>query len=472
MKSPSEKSGQNLGQRIGQKLGQSLGLTLGSKVVLIFVAALFLLGVLAWGFSKPWRGPWRDQLPKVMWVNLRAHMIETVERIGTPPTIEKARAVLSDLKLELLVREKGQVAFSTTENYPPLPKIDAEIADEIEARNLRPGSLRSKLGDFMIGRTDARMFAVVERDGRQYVFFLPEREGFQAGLRAFSGFAFTIAFLLLVVLGVTNWLLRPMKPLMIGVGELSKGNLDYRVSIQPRGEFGRVAAAFNDMAETLQRQLKSKDQLLMDVSHELRSPLGRLKMAAEMLPHEDGATSLRSQIQADTREMEELVTELLELYRQTTTSSARVDVDLVALIRDAVSPLIEATPGVQYRLPHHEIRIAADVRRLKRALRNVVENGMKFSRHQSRPVEVTVETRDGYHIIEVRDHGVGMTEEQQVRIFEPFYRADTARVRETGGFGLGMTLTQAILKAHSATITCTSQLDVGSSFKIAIPANS
>lgn len=207
----------------------------------------------------------------------------------------------------------------------------------------------------------------------------------------------------------------------------------------------------------------------MDVSHELRSPLGRLKMAAEMLPLEDAATDLRSQIQGDVREMEELVTELLELYRQAghnLAASARSETDLVALVRETVGTLIDQRPGVEYRLPHSEIRIRADVRLLKRAIRNIVENGMKFSRHQSKPVEVTIETRDGQHIIEVRDHGIGMTQDQAHRIFEPFYRVDSARVRETGGFGLGLTLTHAILQSHGATVTCTSELEKGSVFRI------
>lgn len=447
---------------------KKLGLTLGSKVILIFVASLVLLGFLAWGFSKPWRGPWRDQLPKALWINLRAHLIETSDRVGSPPTKDEAQKVLRDLRLELLLREKNRVVFSTAEDHPSLEHVDREIEAEMELRSSRPGSLRSRLGDFLIGRAEGRMFAVVEKDGRQFIYFLKEREGFQGGLRAFSGFAFTIAFLLLLVLGVTNWLLRPMKPLMIGVGELSRGNLDFRVSEAPRGEFGRVAEAFNGMAETLQLQLKSKDRLLMDVSHELRSPLGRLKMAAEMLPQGEGVSGLRSQIQSDVCEMEDLVSELLELYRlaESPAASARVKTDLVSLVREAVGPLVEQKPGIEYRLPANAIYVQADVRLLKRAIRNIVENGLKFSKHQSRPVEVSVESRAGRHIIEVRDHGVGMTVEQQNRIFEPFYRADTARVRETGGFGLGLTMTQAILKTHGATITCTAESDKGSTFRI------
>ncbi len=464
---------------------KKLGFSLPSKVILIFIGALILLGVLAWGFSKPWRGPWRDQMPKVVWINLRAHLIDVVGQIGSPPTEAKAREILQELKLELIVRENEKTLFATSTDIPPWHEIQAEINEEVERRNARPDSLRSRLGDFIVGRCSGKMFALVDRQNRQFVFLLPEREGFQAGLRAFSGFAFTIAFLLIVVLAVTNWLLRPLKPLMVGVSELSQGNLDYRVSILPRGEFRRVAEAFNGMAEALQRQLKSKDQMLMDVSHELRSPLGRIKMAAEMLPEENRDASLRTQIQADVREMEELVSELLELYRLRDaeekgvtfreSAHAKSRVDIGALILDVVGPLVQQKPGVEYRLPPGQTFVSGDEKQLKRAIRNVIENGMKFSRHQTKPVEVTVEIvpvakqepdSQSTCVITVRDYGVGMTQEQCQRIFEPFYRLDSSRVRDTGGFGLGLPLAQAVIEAHGGKIECEAEPEKGCTFRI------
>lgn len=449
------------------------GLTLSSKVLFIFIGALILLGALAWGFSKPWRGPWRDQIPKVLWLNLRSHFIELTDKLAVPPNAENAAQVLKDLRLDLIVRENGQTLFSTTKDLPPWNEFEEEIQQEVRMRASRPTSLRAKYGDFVVGRAQGRLFASVDRGPRRFIFLSPDSDTLQSGLRAFSGFAFTIAFLMLIILAVTRWLLRPLKPLMVGVGELSKGHLGYRVSIQPRGEFRRVAEAFNDMAETLQRQLKSKDQLLMDVSHELRSPLGRIKMAAEMLPHDEPrAEGLRAQIQGDVREMEELVTELLELYRLPAASLKRTSVDLGALVREVAGPLVQQRPGVEYRLPSEPTLIVADEKQLKRAIRNIVENALKFSRHQARPVAVTLTTFQdrGLHIIEVRDYGVGMTAEQSLRIFEPFFRADSSRVRETGGFGLGLPLAQAIVSAHGGSIECEGQLDQGCVFRILLPA--
>lgn len=453
-------------------------LTLGAKVAIVFTGALILLGALAWGFSKPWRGPWRDQLPKVVWINLRAHLINVVDKMGSPPTEGRAHQLLEELRLDLLVREGETVLFSTTTDLPKWTDVSKEIRDEERLRDLRPGSLRSRLGDFLVGRVKSRMFAVVERNERSYVFFLPAREGLQAGLRAFSGFAFTMAFLMLTILVVTNWLLRPMKPLMVGVSEISKGNLDYRVSISARGEFRRMADAFNGMAEKIQLQLKSKDRLLMDVSHELRSPLGRIKMAAEMLPQD---LDLQRQIQSDVREMEDLVSELLELYRLSEGSDVRKlkreSVDLSLLLRDVLKPLLREKPGVEYRVSDGPWVLMADPRLIKRALRNLVENAIKFSKHQSQSVEVRMrkEVSDGgaeLFVIEIQDHGIGMTEEQRHRMFEPFYRADSSRVRETGGFGLGLSMAQAIVHSHGGKVDGQSAPGQGTIFRIEFPVSS
>ncbi|MDX9732158.1 MAG: HAMP domain-containing sensor histidine kinase [Bdellovibrionales bacterium] len=468
--------------------------TLGSKILILFILAFVLMGVLAWGFGRTWRGPWRDQIPKVAWINTRAHLINIIDDCGSPPSEAKMRETLRYLKLEAIVRENDKTLFQIGRSLPSWEAVEREVQTDEARRAAHPRSIRSRLGDFVVGRVEGRMFAMLSHDDRQYAFFLQDRGSFQRGLRAFGGFAFAMAFLLLIVLGVMHWLLRPMKPLVAGVNELSKGNLDYRISIRPRGEFQNVADAFNALARTIQRQLQSKDRLLMDVSHELRSPLGRLKMAAEMLPPStgEGGADLRSQIQSDLKEMEELVSELLEIYRfrDVGPNGRGVEsleaIDMAALLREVVGPLVQQRPGVKYDLPVEPVIVSGDRRQVKRAIRNVIENAVKFSKHQDRPVEVSLSIeRDGVGdlgaadgisggglskeprvVVRVRDHGVGMTPEEQERVFETFYRADSSRVRETGGFGLGLSLAKAVIEAHGGEISCSSERGRGAEFQM------
>lgn len=438
---------------------KTLRLSLTSKVMWIFIAALIVLGALAWGFSKPWRGPWRDQLPKVAWINLRAHLSNVVKEIESDPKSEASQELLRGLRLQLRVKRASGIEIETHPGLPPWNLIESEVRKEEERWMERPKSMKSRLGDFVVGRAGGRMFAVVERNGDYYTFFLSGRHEFQGGLRAFSGFVFTIAFLLIVILLLTSWLVRPMKSLISGVNAISEGKLDTRVPVEAKGEFGRLAEAFNKMADRIQAQLRSKDRLLMDVSHELRSPLGRIKMAAEMLAESSkdnqSQAHLQRQIQSDVREMEDLITELLDLYRLQGGGSnglghgshPKSEIRVEDLVKQTLAPVLEARPGLRYEIHGGETQIFVDVKSLVRAFRNVVENAQKFSKHQSRPVEVRVRTIDGFVEIEVEDFGIGMSPEESARVFEPFYRSDASRVRETGGYGLGLSLSRAILQA-------------------------
>lgn len=454
---------------------KALRLTLTSKVMWIFIAALIVLGALAWGFSKPWRGPWRDQLPKVAWINLRAHLTNVVKEIGSDPTSNESQELLRSLRLQLRVKRANGADLETHAGLPPWNLIESEVKKEEERWMERPKSMKSRLGDFVVGRAGGRMFAVLEKDGDYFTFFVAGRNEFQGGLRAFSGFVFTIAFLLIAILLLTSWLVRPMKSLISGVNAISEGKLDTRVPVEAKGEFGRLAESFNKMADRIQSQLKSKDRLLMDVSHELRSPLGRIKMAAEMLKDNRLQPDLQQQIQSDVREMEDLITELLDLYRLQGGganglghgSHPKTEISVEDLFKQTMAPLLEAKPGLRYEIHGGETKVRLDVKSTVRAFRNVIENAQKFSKHQSRPVEVRVRTVDGFVEVEVEDFGIGMSPEESARVFEPFYRSDTSRVRETGGYGLGLSLSRAILQSGGGDLELVrTELGRGSLFRL------
>ncbi len=446
---------------------RQIRMSLTSKVLWIFVGALIVVGVLAWGFSKPWRGPWRDQLPKVAWINLRAHLVNVAGQIAVSPSEQDTRKLLKELRLEVMVREGDQTILKTGDQLPNWQVLEKEIEDEERRWATKPNSLRSRFGDFVVGRASGRLFGIVTKEQRVYAFFIVEREGFQGGLRAFSGFAFTIAFLLIVILAITSWLVRPMKPLIQGVNAISEGRLDYRVPVEKNGEFGRLGEAFNKMAERIQDQLKAKDRLLMDVSHELRSPLGRIKMATEMLQDE----KLKPQLKSDIREMEDLITVLLDLYRhQGDVNSHKKEVTLESLLRLAIGPIEKDQPGLNFEIANGDVLLKVDEKAFVRAIRNIVENAQKFSKHQSRPVEIRAYLRQGSVIIDVTDFGIGMSQDEASKVFEMFYRADSSRVRETGGYGLGLPLAKAVMQALGGQlVVLQSTPGNGSTFRIEIP---
>jgi signal transduction histidine kinase len=265
-----------------------------------------------------------------------------------------------------------------------------------------------------------------------------------------------LILLLLIMVGVfvTAYLvlkhaLRPLRLLDAGVTRLSHGQLDVVVPKQSGDEFGALTDAFNRMVRRVRDMVQARDQLLLDVSHELRSPLTRMKVALEMLP--DGER--KQTMTADVGEMETMVTELLELHRMGDDASLRIEQhDLVALVCEVTERYRDRQPGVRVSAAPAALRLGVDADRVRTVLRNLIENALKFSLPDSRAVEVTVKQRGNEAVVCVTDDGSGIPEAEVERLFEPFYRPDPSRSKRTGGFGLGLSICKRIMEAHDGTI--------------------
>lgn len=265
---------------------------------------------------------------------------------------------------------------------------------------------------------------------------------------------------------VLRRLLDPLRALNTAVGELGAGRLDTRVPIRASDEFGRLTAAFNQMAERVSEMVQSRDRLLTHVSHELRSPLTRMKVALE-LPSGDVQ---RDRLAEDAAEMEHVVSELLELERlRTGRAVALRDVELVALLRDVASRVRDRAPGVRVIPTDEEIWLQVDDDQVRTALRNLVENALKYSLPDSRPVELRVARTANGVAIRVVDDGIGVSAADAERIFEPFYRVDPSRSKRTGGYGLGLSICKRIMEAHGGTITVERLSPRGTAFVLTFP---
>ena len=257
-----------------------------------------------------------------------------------------------------------------------------------------------------------------------------------------------------------------LRSLELGVRELSKGNLEYRLPVTSQDEIGRIVRSFNGMAEQLREMMRTKEQLLLDVSHEFRSPLMRIKLALEV--NADEKNSIRRSVS----EMELMISELLESARLTDSRGRlrKEKTDITSLIRELIAGYKTAIPGVMFEDETAPLIAQVDAVRLKLAVQNLVENAIKYSSHQERPVQLELtQGHPGSIRISVRDYGVGIPLEDQGLIFEPFYRVDRSRIRSTGGYGLGLALTKRIVLAHEGKIEV--QSEPGNTiFSIEIPA--
>jgi signal transduction histidine kinase len=256
----------------------------------------------------------------------------------------------------------------------------------------------------------------------------------------------------LVVIGLAyvyvRRLLRPLDDIRVGVQRFGRGDFEQPIAVRRHDELGDLSAQINTMAHDLRSMLDGKRALLLAISHELRSPLTRARLNAELLPETVDGQGPRVALLRDLAEMRDLISDLLE--------SERLSDSHVALNREPVdvAALIEAL--VQSRADWHELRVSpppdlpvlsADAMRLRLAIRNMVDNAMRHGAGRATP-ELSVLV-DGKHLqLVVRDFGPGVAAEQLPRLAQAFYRPDQARQRVTGGVGLGLHLTRLVAQAH------------------------
>ena len=292
------------------------------------------------------------------------------------------------------------------------------------------------------------------------------------GLPRGAGLAIVLVVLFLAIAAgaypVVRRLTRRLEALKRGVEQFGAGALDHRVAISGADEVAAVAASFNVAAARVEALVQSHRSLLTNASHELRSPLARMKMAVSML-----AEATPSERETLKREIDKNVAELDGLVEEVLLAS-RLDVAENPLHRDRVDLLAVAAEEAARVGAHVEstrsVHVDGDERLLRRAVRNLLENAQRYGGGE---VEiglghVTVRGRDCV-FLEVCDRGPGVPEAMRERIFEPFFRLP-GHAEQAGGVGLGLALVKQIAARHGGSVRCEARSGGGSRFVIEVPA--
>ena len=297
-----------------------------------------------------------------------------------------------------------------------------------------------------------------------------------------------VALGVMLGLGLLSWWtvrreLRPLDRIEETAGAIAGGDLSQRVdATDPRTEVGRLGIALNAMLaqieEAFQERTESENRLrrfLADASHELRTPLTSIRGYSELFRRgadqrpEDLATSMR-RIEQEATRMGVLVDELLLLARlDQGRPLERAPVDLAAVAADAVSDARAVDPSRRITLsaPDPEI-VSGDEIRLRQVVANLMTNALAHTPAGS-PIEVSVGGGENDVVLEVRDHGRGLSEDELAHVFEPFFRSDPSRFRERGGAGLGLAIVSAIVDAHGGTVRVESEPGAGATFRVVLP---
>lgn len=261
-------------------------------------------------------------------------------------------------------------------------------------------------------------------------------------------------------------LLRPVRLLDDGVTRMSVGDLNVSVPVVTSDEFGALTDAFNKMVGRVKQMIQARDQLLLDVSHELRSPLTRLKVAMALLPEDENKVGMIG----DLGEMEAMIAELLELERMRDGRGVRCErLNFWPILAELAEAYSGAFPGVRLLGSPHEIWLDIDREKIRTVLRNLLENARKYSLPDSRPVEIEAAEEAGGILVRVRDDGPGIPESDLPNLFEPFYRVDRSRSRKTGGYGLGLSICKRIMEAHGGSIAVMNNHGRGACFVLSFP---
>jgi signal transduction histidine kinase len=208
-------------------------------------------------------------------------------------------------------------------------------------------------------------------------------------------------------------------------------------------EVGRSARAFNTMQTRLVRLIDERTRLLTAMSHDLKTPLTRMRLRAEML--EDA--HLRGKFEKDLLEMESMVTETLEFMRGLSPREPAQLVDIMGLLES-----LQADNEAMGRAVSIDGRVARPwsgaPQLLRRCISNLVDNAVLYGKR----AEIRVEEGSAELTLRVRDHGPGIPESEIAKVFEPFYRLESSRGRETGGTGLGLAIARNIAQAHGGDV--------------------
>lgn len=364
-----------------------------------------------------------------------------------------------------------------------LARIEAE--NEREQRPGREIVLRNQAGD-IVGQAPARPirvpgqgpeFLVPMQDGTTLLIQLP-RPGSRAPgagpmgpgrpMHTPLGFGWMLGLVAVAVALATYPIVRRLtkrlEALEAGVKQWGDGDLSHRLPEQGHDEVAALARGFNSAAQRVQALLLSHKALLANASHELRSPLARIRMGLELMPAKPG-TAIRDEITRNIQELDQLIDEIL-LASRLDASEADVGtvepVDLVALAAEEcarLDALLDADTVAKGLVVNGVARL------LRRLLRNLLENAR---RHAAGRVTLRLQQDRGQAVVTVCDDGPGVPQELRERIFEPFFRLPGASERD-GGVGLGLALVRSIVQRHGGRVSCQGRSGAGACFVVELP---
>ena len=288
-----------------------------------------------------------------------------------------------------------------------------------------------------------------------------------------------------IALLVSRQVVLPVRSASRIAEQFAEGHLSERMPVRGEDDMARLAVSFNDMAESLQRQITQLEEFgnlqrrfTSDVSHELRTPLTTVRMAADLIydHSEDLDPALRRSTELMVSELdrfETLLNDLLEISRHDAgVAELSVEaIDLRSTVNSALGNVghLADDAGIELlvEMPDEAVIAEVDARRVERILRNLIANAIDHSEHK--PVRIRMAADEDTVAVTVRDYGVGLRPGEEKLVFSRFWRSDPSRVRQSGGTGLGLAISIEDARLHQGRLEAWGAPGEGACFRLTLP---
>ena len=373
-----------------------------------------------------------------------------IEDIGTPPNLQNALRLANELEWSITISN-------------PIMRWSSDGDNRLDLNNSL--YVRRLSNDAEMHAVNGEDIIQVEREG--YVFHLYQRNSEPNNANyivLYIGVALAAMALFFNYLMV-NRLLDPIRKLRFGAERLKSGDLSFRVETDRQDELGELTESINHMADSLQSMLEAKRQLLLAISHELRTPLTKAKLRLEFIPD----SKEKEELNKDISEIDHLIADLIEAERLNDEHVVltKENTLIAEFVGSVINYYSDYKGGIKTSFPKSDSMVLIDKLRIRLLITNLMNNAMRHGKNKT--IEVKILSLPEQVFIEIIDHGEGIAEEHLKNISEPFYRADSARQRITGGFGLGLYLCRLIAKAHGSALNIESEENIGTKISIALP---
>ncbi|MCU7834470.1 MAG: HAMP domain-containing histidine kinase [gamma proteobacterium symbiont of Taylorina sp.] len=414
-------------------------------VLLFFMTSVAIILVLRFSTGNVFKKNFNE--------NMRPHLSQYFHyinnEIGTPPDLNTAQRLSNELKIKIIINS-SDIHWSSDDEFLAKEAINFKTHDD-QYSHYESGYYK---GHFIIRimNTPYSTIFLVDTPNSPWTLLLNS--------------LLSILLALAVLYFLLRWMISPLKKIQKSIHRIGSGELDHRINITQNDEFGQLSVEINAMADDVQNMLEAKRQLLLAISHELRSPITRAKVALSLMDN----GPLKEELQIDLNEMETMIKALLDAEqlnsRHQVLKLSKTNINKI--IRDTISTFYQKEKIVQ-KLDSIILNTLLDEARIQFVIKNLIHNALKHRKQQSDDIYITTSQTEKQICIIVEDRGFGISEDHIPLITEPFYRVDLSRQRKTGGFGLGLYLTKMIVEAHQGEIIIESKETMGTKVTIRLP---